>query len=120
MNKSGLDNYEIDGLKISSSSSYENGRYAHATYEGFLYKISVAKDDMGTQICYNGRFFGGSFTDMNDAVEYLRQNKEEAIKFFRGAYIARMKRKLSRKGMKRYARHTYWRIRHHFQPDFYL
>ncbi len=109
-------NYEIEGLKIEKM-FLENPKYRHISYKAFLCRISIATDDMGTQVCFNGQFFGPfHFRNVEEGVECLRENRKIAIKFFRKAYLDYLKYKFSRGNLK----HLYWRFRHYFDSDFYF
>lgn len=115
-------NYKISGLRIGKKELDLCSPYRYITYHALFCKIAIATDDWGTQICYNGRFFGKmGFRNLEDAVEYLRENKEEAVKYFRKCYFERIKRAyFTRQGLQRTIEHQYWKIRHHFNPEFYL
>jgi len=106
----------IPGLKVDSF-DFSLPDCQYVIYKTFLCEISIATDILGTQICYNGRFFGKSnFRDIYDAISYLRDNKESAIKYFRREYIRHFKYYFTI----RHLQHIYWKIRHYFDPDFYL
>jgi hypothetical protein len=98
--------YEIDGLTIAKA-ELDDPKYRYITYKTWLCVITIATDDMGTNICFNGCFFGGFFPTLEMAVIYLRANKEKAIKFFRQVYIEYLKYKLSR----RHFRYLIWRFK---------
>ena len=95
----------------------ENPKYRSISYIAFLCRISIATDDMGTQICFNGSFFGPMlFKDLEEGVEYLRIHRKGAIKIFRKVYLGYLRYKFSRRNLK----HLYWKFRHHFDSDFYF
>jgi|SRR3972149_10999727 len=108
-------NYNIDGLIIKSF-SLTNSRYRYIRYAGYLCEIVIATDDWGTQICYDGMVYGKSFNNLEEGVEYLREHKKDAVKFFRKLFLFKLKSKFSW----RYLRHLYWKIRHYFNPNFYF
>jgi hypothetical protein len=127
LEKDYIKGFEIKGLKIKKyhladrcalpgGVMFSIPKYRFINYSAFLCKIVIATDDMGTQICYNGAFFGGfGFSNIEEAADYLKNNKEKAIKFFRKVYLHSLKYKFSI----RHLEHLYWRIRHHFDPTFY-
>ena len=106
--------YEIDGLKIVKA-SLDDPKYRYITYKSFLCRITIAPDDMGTHICYNGVFFGGSFFDLELAVIYLRYRTKAAKRIFRKVYINWLRYKFSWQHLL----YLYWRVRHYFDPNFY-
>ena len=108
-------NYKIDGLKIKRS-SLDDPKYRYITYTSFFCEIIIATDDMGTQICYDGIFFGGTFFDLETAVIYLRYRTEVAKILFRKVYLQRLRQKFTWRNLS----HQYWRVRHYFDPNFYL
>ena len=102
--------YEIEGLTIKKQ-SLDDPKYRYITYTSLLCEITIATDDMGTHICYNGVFFGGSgFLDLEMAVIYLRYRTKAAKRLFRQVYINNLKYKLSWRSLK----HQWWLLRTHF------
>jgi hypothetical protein len=85
--------YEIEGFKITKS-ELSNPRYRFIEYSKFLCKIVVATDDMGTQICFNGCFFGPWFLNLEHGVKYLRENIKNAERVFKKVYIDYLKYKI--------------------------
>ena len=101
--------YEIEGLKIVKS-SLDDPKYRYITYKSFLCRIVIATDDMGTHICYNGVFFGGSFVSLEGAVLYLKCRTETAKRVFRKVYLSWLRQKFTWRNLK----HQWWLLRTHF------
>jgi len=111
--------YEIPGFVISKLDVDNLPEYGAITYKTLFCEFAIATDDMGTQICYNGRFFGGFHGNIDAAILWLSYNKErtaECKRFFRKVWFKSWKYTLSY----RHFRHLYWKVRHYFQPNFYL
>lgn len=120
--------YDIAGLKIKKANLDDsivtaNGstvlgdpKYRYITYTSFLCEITIATDDMGTQICYNGVFFGSNFVDLEQGVRYLRLHTKGAKIIFRAVYLNQLRQKFTWGNLM----HQYWRVRHYFDPTFYF
>lgn len=112
--------YELPGFSIQKLDLDKLPRYGAISYKAFLCRFSIATDDMGTQICYNGTFFGRfGFRNIKEAVDWLcadKQRLESCKRVFRRAYLHHFKYYFT----KWYFRHLYWKIRHHFDSEFYL
>ena len=108
-------NYEIDGLKLVKQ-SLDNPKYRYVTYRSWFCQMTIATDDWGTQLCHDGAFYGSSFRNLEEGVEFLRLTTEPAKRFFRKVYFRSLKYKFSR----RHLTYLYWKVRHHFDPNFYL
>jgi hypothetical protein len=120
--------YEIEGLKVVAYGKdiLENDSHKihceYIKYRTWFCRISVVDDSMGIQICYNARFFDNiGFNFMGSAVDYLRANKDRAIKFYRKGFFRKIfYGTIHSLFTKRGWSYTYWKIRHHFDPTFYL
>ena len=108
-------NYEIDGLKLVKS-ELGDSKYRYVMYKGWFYQMTIASDDMGTQLCHNGAFYGRSFRNVEEGVDFLRLNTEVCKRFFRKVWLHSLKYKFSGRNLQ----HQYWRVRHYFDPNFYL
>ncbi len=89
--------YNIKGLKIDKKLTQlkSDDGCRCINYKCFLCRISIATDFFGTQICQSGKFFGPwGLRDIEEGVEYLREHRKEAIKFFRVVYIKSLKYKI--------------------------
>ena len=86
--------YAIDGLKVVSYSKKQTHRTKNFSYctEAVAYhtsfcRITIAQDVLGIQICSRGVFFGESFQTFSEGVEYLRKNKDSAVKVYRKVFF---------------------------------
>lgn len=108
--------YDIKGMRLVEY-HLDDPKFRYVKYKGFLFIISIATDSMGTQICHNGQFFGRmDFPSLEVAVDYLRDNRINAIKFFRKVYLHSLNYKFSG----RHFDYLLWQIVNYFYPDFYL
>lgn len=107
--------YKIRGLKLVRQ-SLDNPKYRYVTYKSWFCQMTIATDDWGTQLCHNGVFFGSSFRNVEEGVEFLRMNVDIAKPFFRKVYFHSLRYMFS----KRHLTYLYWKVRHHFDPTFYL
>lgn len=84
--KINISDYQIEGMEIKSHCLEKQFPRA-VTYCGDGFEFAIATDSIGTQICYNGRFFGGfGFVDIEQAIEYVRQNRNDAIEWAKSVY----------------------------------
>lgn len=113
-------NLEIPGFSIEKFDFSKLPEFGFINYKALFCKFSIAKDMMGTQICYDGQFFGPfDFKDITEAINWLREDSsryESAKRVFRKTWFRSLKDKFSFS----HATYLYWKVIHFFNPNFYL
>jgi hypothetical protein len=113
-------NIEIPGFKISKIDLNNLPRFGYVSYKRLFCEFSIATDSMGTQIFYNGTFFGPfDFKNIEDAINWVKEDNErlQSLKrVYTKAWFRHFKYLLSWN----HTTYLYWKIRHHFDPSFYL
>jgi hypothetical protein len=94
------EDYKIRGLRVHSH-SLDDSKYRCIKYKGFLVTFSIATDMLGTQICFDGNFFGPfDLKDVEEGIEFARDHREQVIKYFRGCYLRSLKYRFSKRHLK--------------------
>jgi hypothetical protein len=113
-------NYNIPGFKIADINLSKMPEFGYITYKSLFCKFSISKDSIGTQICFNGTFFGPyDFKNIDEAVQWMQEDNyrcESAKRIFRKVWLKSWGYTFS----DAHIIHLVWKVLHGIFPNFYL